>query len=191
MIVTESRTQLPKCHLLELSLRELAVYIHDEQPNTSAAKVGERRVQGIAEEPFSFLTTSLSSLFVSGHRNTPTTGTTRVDINTTRGDHRNALPPRRRVGPEAAPSSRAAARELVALAAASSHIYYTPCGSPRKHQNSGASSRGIRGILPSVHRYLASLHVEPRRPVPVFSGRRPLSRALLPSLSAAFSAQRI
>ena len=108
MIVTESRTQLPKCHLLELSLRELAVYIHDEQPNTSAAKVGERRVQGIAEEPFSFLTTSLSSLFVSGHRNTPTTGTTRVDINTTRGDHRNALPPRRRVGPEAAPSSRAA-----------------------------------------------------------------------------------
>ena len=41
-----------------------------------------------------------------GHGNTSTTA--RVYINTTRSDHRNALPPRRRVSPGAASSSRAA-----------------------------------------------------------------------------------
>ena len=146
---------------------------------------GSGRAQGIVES----LSQRLSLRFrthTETHRQQAPHGwisTPHEAITGTRSLHDDAWAPRQLLPPEP--------RELVALAAASPHIYYTPCGSPRKHQNSGASSRGIRGILPSVHRYLASLHVEPRRPVPVFSGRRPLSRALLPSLSAAFSAQRI
>ena len=95
------------------------------------------------------------------------------NINTTRSDHRNALPPRRRVGPEAASSSLPSRASLLRWPLPCL-IYTTLLVVPRASTRySGSPPEGSGRVSVDTAPALY-VHVEPRRPVPVGQGEGPL-----------------
>ena len=141
------------------------LYSHRMKPNNSAPGVGERRESwraSLTHASFRFRTRK----HIDNRHHTGV-------ISTTRSEHRNALPPRRRVGPEAASSSLPSRASLLRWPLPRL-IYTTLLVVPRASTRySGPPPEGSGRVSVDTAPALY-VHVEPRRPVPVGQGEGPL-----------------